>query len=115
MRGGPRKLPRLEAVHAGWSESRRGARAGGQKLELNLHDGANALAYAHSPCMSTGVFITYPSNASIAFLDDVTRWMWVNGGQQWEQAAFNEVSIWSVMQQLWSWLQPAQQLQQCRY
>ena len=51
--------------------------------------------------MSTGLFITYPSQASIAFLDDVTHWLTVNQGQQWDQAAFNEARPSSVRQLWW--------------
>lgn len=75
------------AVVATWT-----ANAAGQKLVWEGMADHNAAASHVSPCQSTGVWFSEPTPASLRFLGDFLDFLLNRRLDQWDQAAWNEVS-----------------------
>lgn len=45
-----------------------------------------------NPCQSTGVWFSEPTPAALAFLQQYLEWLGTLRNDQWDQAAWNEVS-----------------------
>lgn len=46
-----------------------------------------------NPCQSTGIWFTEPTPTTLVFLADLLEWLLVKRTAQWDQAAWNEVTL----------------------